>query len=104
MAVSVMEGEDYKIMISNETTAKTWGGTPGRIGLPLKQAYPGIEETKTYENLEKVMSQKGFNFVGNVFDYMYEKKYYFDTNYHLVSEAREFRTKKLIEDLKEHIK
>lgn len=54
MAVSVMEGEDYKIMISNETTAKTWGGAPGRIGLPLKQAYPGIEETKTYENLEKV--------------------------------------------------
>lgn len=57
-----------------------------------------------YENLEKVMSQKGFNFVGNPFEYMYDKEYYFDTNYHLINEARVFRTKKMVEDLKEVLK
>lgn len=54
MAVSVMAGPEYRILISNATTAKTWGGKPGRIGLTIKEAYPGIENQEPYRALEEV--------------------------------------------------
>ena len=52
-----------------------------------------------YENLADVVRSKGWEFVGEPYVYMYDKKFYFNTDFHLVAEAREVRTKQMVKDL-----
>jgi len=58
------------------------------------------KERYFYENLAKVMRKKGFEFVGEPYKYMYDKKFYFNTDFHLVDSARDVRTRGMIGDLK----
>jgi len=53
-----------------------------------------------YKNIKNIIEKKGLPYIGNPYDYMYDKKYYFDSNFHLVKKGREIRTKKMISDLK----
>jgi hypothetical protein len=59
------------------------------------------KESWFYRNISKIVEDKGFNYVGEPYDYMYPKSLYFNTNFHLINQGREIRTKKLIEDLRE---
>lgn len=53
-----------------------------------------------YENIANEIRNRGWEFVGNPYDYMYAKDSYFNTDFHLTSEAKEIRTKQLINNLK----
>jgi len=53
-----------------------------------------------YENLANEVRKKGWVYVGNPYDYMYDIKYYFNTDFHLTDEGRKMRTKRMIFDLK----
>jgi len=52
-----------------------------------------------YENIADVVRSKGWKFVGVPYEYMYDKKFYFNTDFHLTNKGREMRTKKMIKDL-----
>jgi hypothetical protein len=52
-----------------------------------------------YENIAKEVEAKGWSFVGEPYEYMYTKEHYFNTDFHLTSEARDMRTKQMIADL-----
>ena len=53
-----------------------------------------------YENIANVVRKKGFTYVGEPYNYMYDKSYYLNTDFHLVKEGREMRTKQIILDVK----
>ncbi len=52
-----------------------------------------------YKNLPQIAKKKGFIFIGEPLKYMYDKKFYFNTNYHLIDRARDFNTENIIKDL-----
>lgn len=52
-----------------------------------------------YENIAKEITAKGWRFVGEPYEYMYTKEHYFNTDFHLTSEARDMRTRQMIGDL-----
>ena len=53
-----------------------------------------------YENIANVVRSKGWEFVGEPYEYMYDKKFYFNTDFHLVDSARKTRTRQIVKDLK----
>lgn len=57
------------------------------------------KERLYYELIPKLIKDKNWNYVGNPYDYMYEKEFYFNTDFHLNHKGRIKRTKQLIEDL-----
>jgi hypothetical protein len=59
-----------------------------------------LEEKRFYETLPLEIEKRGWIFVGNPYDYMYDKKYYFNTDFHLTSEGKEIRTNQIVKDLK----
>jgi hypothetical protein len=59
-----------------------------------------LEEIRFYETLPLEIEKRGWIFVGNPYDYMYDKKYYFNTDFHLTSEGKEIRTNQIVKDLK----
>jgi len=52
-----------------------------------------------YENLPEEVRKRGWRFVGEPFEYMYEKEHYFNTDFHLTVEARDMRTRQMIYDI-----
>ncbi len=58
------------------------------------------EEKWFYTHIADEIRKQGWHFVGDPYDYMYEKEYYFDTRYHLINIGRKMRTKRMIDDLK----
>jgi len=52
-----------------------------------------------YMHLADEVRQRGWQFVGEPYDYMYDPAYYFNTNFHLTAEGRERRTVQMIKDL-----
>jgi len=57
-----------------------------------------------YTNLSKIIKNKGWIYIGDPYKYMYEKKYYFNTDYHLTTKGRQIRTKQMIKDLSSILK
>ncbi|MEA2019425.1 MAG: hypothetical protein U9N59_13385 [Campylobacterota bacterium] len=68
--------------------------------LKHKKYFKDKKESWFYKNLKSIIEEKGLNYVGNPYDYMYHKKYYFDSNFHLTKKGRKKRTNKMIKDLK----
>ena len=62
------------------------------------------QEIDFYQNLPKKAKAHGLNFIGNPYDFMYKRDMFFNTDYHLNSEARDIHTKRLIEFLGDNIK
>lgn len=58
------------------------------------------KERALYEGLAGEVKKRGWRFVGEPYNYMYDKSYYFNTNFHLNEEGRERRTAQIIFDLK----
>jgi len=54
-----------------------------------------------YENLADTVRSFGWEFVGIPYEYMYNKEFYYNTDYHLGDGARRTRTQKMIFDLKQ---
>lgn len=54
-----------------------------------------------YENIGKEVEARGWSFVGEPYEYMYTKEHYFNTDFHLTSEARDMRSRQMIADLVE---
>jgi len=52
-----------------------------------------------YKHIAKIIRNKGWKFVGKPYLYMYEKKMYFNTKFHLINKARKKRTLQMVEDL-----
>lgn len=48
MAVSIMEGRDLIIKVTNKKTTELWSGIKGRLGMKLIDAYPDYEGTETH--------------------------------------------------------
>lgn len=57
------------------------------------------KEKHFYQNIAHDIRKKGWQFLGNPYDYMYTKEHYFNTDFHLTNEARHIRTKRLVDDL-----
>jgi hypothetical protein len=55
-----------------------------------------------YMHIADEVRQRGWNYVGNPYKYMYEKEHYFNTNFHLIDSGRKHNTTKIIEDLKKY--
>jgi len=49
--------------------------------------------------LMDIAKSKGLNYIGEPFDYMYNKSLYFNTNFHLNNIGRKIRTEQIIKDL-----
>lgn len=67
-------------------------------------AYPGIEESyfcREYaERLDSLLKKSHINLISSPFDYVYNEKYFFDTEYHLNAEGRAMRTATLISQIR----
>ncbi len=57
------------------------------------------KEKWLYTHIADEVRRKGWNYVGNPYDYMYETELYFNTDFHLIDSARKMRTEKMLEDL-----
>ncbi len=57
------------------------------------------KENWYYKNFSKIAKSKGLNYIGEPFDYMYNKSLYFNTNFHLNNIGRKIRTEQIIKDL-----
>ena len=53
-----------------------------------------------YTHLKDILKKQELTYIGNPYNYMYNKENYFNTNYHLINKARDVRTKQMIDDLK----
>ena len=53
-----------------------------------------------FENLADEVRGRGWEFVGEPYEYMYGKDYYFNTDFHLSDEGRDVRTRQMILDLR----
>lgn len=58
-----------------------------------------LQEREFYTTLKKKVESLGVSFVGEPYTYMYDRKYYFNTDYHLNEVGRKLWTKDLIKDL-----
>ncbi len=56
-------------------------------------------EREFYQTIPGIVRKKGYPFVGRPQDYMYEKKYYFNTDFHLNEAGRRLRTCRMADDL-----
>ncbi len=52
-----------------------------------------------YTNLPQIIRDRGWSYIGEPYNYMYDKSLYFNTNFHLNSRGREIRTRQMIEDI-----
>ena len=57
------------------------------------------KQKKFFKEIKKTALGYDLEFVGDMYDYMYPKEYYFNTDYHLSFEYRDIRTKQMIKDL-----
>jgi len=57
------------------------------------------QEKYLYTHIAQEVRRRGWIYVGNPYDYMYDKSFYFNTNFHLIKHARKIRTKQIIRDL-----
>lgn len=53
-----------------------------------------------YENLANEVRKKGWSYVGEPYEYMYDKEFYLNTDFHLIDSGRKIRTQQMILDLK----
>ena len=56
-------------------------------------------EYKFYKNIGAIVRNRGWNYIGDPFDYMYDSSYHFNTNFHLTDEGRILNTDNIIYDL-----
>ena len=61
-------------------------------------------EKSYYSNIPKLIKARKWNYIGNPYDYMYDKKFYFNTDFHLNHKGRIKRTEQLVKDLSDYIK
>jgi len=61
--------------------------------------YSDEKERWFYKNIANEVQDRGWRYIGNPYDYMYDKNFYFNTPFHLIDKGREIRTKKIIKDL-----
>lgn len=61
--------------------------------------YENAQERAFYEGLKSRVEALGVPFVGDPYDYMYERQWYFNTDYHLNDLGRQRHTQRLIADL-----
>lgn len=66
-----------------------------------KTYFKDDKEKWFYENIANEVRKKGWRFVGEPYEYMYDKANYFNTNFHLINRAREMRTLRMVRDLGE---
>lgn len=57
-------------------------------------------ERRFYESIADDIRARGWEFVGDPYDYMYTKESHFNTDFHLTHESRDIHTQKLIDILK----
>jgi hypothetical protein len=65
----------------------------------LFDEYKDHKYTVFYTNIKLYFSNHSISHIGENLTYMYDKKYYFNTKYHLNSEGVKLRTKQIISDL-----
>jgi len=64
-----------------------------------KKYFNDKRERWFYTHIADEVRKRGWEYVGQPYKYMYDKKNYFDTDFHLIAKARAVRTQKMIEDL-----
>jgi hypothetical protein len=63
------------------------------------EEYRNCDSEKFFDAIRSTMNNFGVPFVGDPFNYMYDKKYYFDTIYHLNGPGGVLRTKQIMADI-----
>jgi hypothetical protein len=58
------------------------------------------KEKAFYTGIEKKVNALRTIFIGDPYNYMYDRELYFNTDYHLIDQGREYWTRQLIKDLK----
>jgi len=61
-------------------------------------------EAEFYVQIPKEVRKRGWTYVGEPYDFMYDKSLYLNTNYHLIDEGRKMHTQKLIDILQGQIR
>ena len=57
------------------------------------------KEHAFYSHLPQEVRKRGWEYVGDPYEYMYDNRFYFNTKYHLINSGRAIRTKQMIADL-----
>ncbi len=52
-----------------------------------------------YRHIAEEVRNRGWIYIGDPYDYMYDKSMYFNTNFHLTDEGRKVRSRQMIKDL-----
>lgn len=52
-----------------------------------------------YTHIVEEVRERGWTYVGDPYDYMYDQALYLNTNFHLIDRGRKIRTEKMIDDL-----
>lgn len=61
--------------------------------------FTNSKEKIFYENIAKEVRKRGWNYLGNPYNYMYKSSFYFNTNFHLTEQGRKIRTEQIIKDI-----
>lgn len=67
--------------------------------LPHKSYFDDPKEKWFFTHIAEEVRNQGWNYVGNPYDYMYDKSLYFNTDSHLIDRGRTLRTEQMIRDL-----
>lgn len=62
--------------------------------------YDDPKERWFHTHIADEVRRMGWNYVGKPYDYMYNERFYFNTDSHLIEEGRRMRTQQMIRDLK----
>lgn len=87
----------------------TWAKTQGVCIIVMPPSFMFFDEYRKkpypefFSNIRTYFISRDVSFVGDPYSYMYEKKYFFDTRYHLNSDGVQKRNQKLIDDLGQNI-
>ena len=68
--------------------------------LPDESYFKEPKERWFFTHIADEVQKHGWIYAGKPYDYMYDEKYYFNTDSHLTDEGRKLRTEQMIKDLK----
>ncbi len=68
--------------------------------MPDKSYFDDPKERWFFENIAQEVKNRGWNYVGEPYDYMYDKSLYFNSDSHLIDRGRILRTEQMIKDLR----
>ncbi len=67
--------------------------------MPDKSYYNNPKEQWFFTHIAEEVANRGWNYIGKPYDYMYDESLYFNSDSHLIDRGRTMRTEQMIRDL-----